>query len=195
MFKKAKCLLVAGLLALGMSGVSFANELELPTIGTSVIEYPNFEDKTFKEFKLQGDNIILTLYKDSDGYRANVKWVAENFNVTGIKMIYKDGSYSYRDIMVEAEEGKDCYLAIKDGEFYKVSINDGVKNKELVKVELIFENLTKSDEPITPGEPEEPKENVIDPETGDKSILVYTVVGVASSIALLQLNKKKKDEE
>ena len=195
MFKKAKCLLVAGLLALGMSGVSFANELELPTIGTSVIEYPNFEDKTFKEFKLQGDNIILTLYKDSDGYRANVKWVAENLNVTGIKMIYEDGSYSYRDIMVEAEEGKDCYLAIKDGEFYKVSINDGVKNKELVKVELTFENLTKSDEPITPWEPEEPKENVIDPETGDKSILVYTVVGVASSIALLQLNKKKKDEE
>ena len=97
--------------------------------------------------------------------------------------------------MVEAEEGKDCYLAIKDGEFYKVSINDGVKNKELVKVELTFENLTKGDEPITPGEPEEPKENVIDPETGDKSILVYTVVGVASSIALLQLNKKKKDEE
>lgn len=195
MFKKVKCLLAVGLLVLGMSGVSFANELELPTIGTSVIEYPNFEGKTFKEFKLQGDNIILTLYKDSKGYRANVKWVAENFNVTGIKMIYKDGSYSYRDIMIEAEKGKDCYLAIKDGEFYKVSINDGVKDKELVKVELAFENLTKSDEPITPGEPEEPKEDVIDPETGDSSILVYTVVGVASSIALLHLNKKKKDEE
>ena len=199
--KRIKSLLVAGLLVMSMTGGAFAAETELPASGTSVIEYPNFGDFSFKDYSLQGGNIILTLYKDSNGYRANIKWVAENFKVTGIKMIYEDESFSVRDIMLpgEAAEGQDCYIAVQDGEYFKVAVNDGIKDKKLVKVEVMFENLTKDDEPVVPPvippvDPEEPEEDVKDPETGDASIMPIVATALASAAGLFVLSKKDDEE-
>ncbi len=200
MFKKIKVLLLTGVLSLCMCANAFAENSELPASGTSVIEYPDFGDFSFKDYSFQDGNIILTLYKDSNGYRANIKWVAENFKVTGIKMIYEDGSFSVRDIMLpgEAAEGQDCYIAVPDGDHFKVAVNDGVKDKKLVKVEVMFKNLTKDDEPVPPVDPEEPpveeEEKVDDPETGDISIIPIVGIAVVSAAGLFVLNKKDDEE-
>ena len=191
--KRIKSLLVAGLLVMSMTGGVFAAESELPTTGTSIIEHPDFGDRTFKDFKFQDDNIILTLYDDSDGYRAVIKWVAENFKVTGIKMTYEDGTYSIMDIKLpgETEEGQDCYDAVLNGDLYNVAINDKT-DKKLVKVEVMFINLTKDDKPVTP--PVEPKEEITDPETGDASIIPIVATAVISAAGLYVVSRKDDEE-
>ena len=155
--KKIKSLLVAGILIFSMSGQVFATG-ELPIQGTAAIEYPNFGDFSKKDFSLQNGNITLTLFKDSNGYRASVKWLAENYKVVSVKMIYEDGTYSVRDIMLQGETGagQDCYIAVQNGDCYSVLINDGVANNTLVRVEVTFENLTKGDVPVVPEEPDTP---------------------------------------
>ena len=201
--KRVKSLLAAGILIFNISGTVFAEGTNLPAEGTIKIENPDFEDKTYKKFEFQDSNIILWLYKDSDGYRANITWMKENYKVTGIKLIYDDGSFSEQDIMIpgEAAEGQDCYVAVPDGDTFVVGTQHKVGDKKLVKVEIVFENLTKSDDPVTPPvdpnptpDPEQPPEKVIDPETGDAGIMSIVAVATVSAAGLFAL-RKKDDEE
>ena len=207
MNKKIKSLLVAGLLVVGMSGSVFANESELPKSATSVIENPDFGDFMFKTYELQDKFIVLKLTRHSSGgdsyddYQAHLTWDAEKFEVTHIKMFYEDGSYAERDIMLEAAEGQDCYVAVlgEDGKYRVSPIGDDISGKKLVKVEVTFKNLTKDDEPVTPPtpptpDPEEPEEDVHDPETGDVSMIVVAGIALTSAAGLL-IASKKDDEE
>lgn len=206
--KRIKSLLVAGLLVFSMSGAVFAEGADLPKEGTIKIDYPDFGVKTFKEYKLQGGNIILKLYNDNNDYRADVRWNPEVVKVTGIKMTYEKAegeeveTYSTRDIKLpdEVQAGQDCHVAVKEGDLYKVTnVADSIKDKKLIKVEIMFENLTKDDEPVVPPvippvDPEEPEEKIDDPETGDTSMMPIVVTAVASVAGLFVLNKKDDEE-
>ena len=62
MNKKLRTLLLAGLLTLGMSAVAFANEDEgeLPSVSTSTITNPDFEEGK-RVVELQGGLIVVEM--------------------------------------------------------------------------------------------------------------------------------------
>ena len=64
--KKIKSLIVAGLLMVGMCGNVFANEVELPKVGTAVIENPAFEEGK-RVVSLQDGLITVTITENEDG--------------------------------------------------------------------------------------------------------------------------------
>ena len=194
MNKKLRSLIIAGLLVVSMAGGVFAEGEDLPPTGTIEIDYPKFDGVTQRVFNELGGNIFLTLYKDtntdentgevSSVYRAIIKWNPDAVNVTGVKMTYADGTTAYRDIMTSAPEDQDCYVAIQDGDQFKVNIQDNIEG-ELVKVEIMFENL--------PG-PTTPKEEINVPETGD-ALLIVPGLALGAGVITLYLTGKNKDDE
>lgn len=196
MNKKIKSLVVAGLLVIGMSGSVFANETELPTTGTSVIEYPSFEDGK-RVVELQGGMIVVEMVEKENGeYEILTKWDAEGIKIIGVKSYYENGSIDHSNYF---QEWYDCNTLEKEGEFYKGTVAGGGNGPsgplgKLVKVEITFENLTKDDEPVVPPvEPEIPEEDITDPETGDASSMIFVATALFSAGALM-INKKKDEE-
>jgi hypothetical protein len=203
--KRIKSLLVAGLLVFSMAGGVFADEVELPDNGTAIIKNPDFGDFMNKTYELQDKFIILKLTRHSSGedsyddYQAHLTWDAEKYEVTHIKMVYEDESFTERDIMIKAAEGKDCYVAVlgEDGKYRVSPIGDDVSGKKLIRVEVTFKNLTKGNNPVEPPvEPpkEEPKEEVYDPNTGDASIMPIVATAILSAAGLYVVCKKDDEE-
>ena len=199
--KRIKSLLVAGLLVFSMAGGVFAEGSDLPKEATIKIENPDFGDFMNKTYELQDKFIILKLTRHSSGedsyddYQAHLTWDAEKYEVTHIKMVYEDESFTERDIMIKAAEGKDCYVAVlgEDGKYRVSPIGDDISGKKLIRVEVTFKNLTKGDNPVVPPT-EEPKEDVYDPETGDASIMPIVATAVLSAAGLYVVCKKDDEE-
>lgn len=200
MNKKIKSLLVAGLLVVGMSGSVFANESELPTVSTSTIENPKFEDGK-RVVELQGGLIVLEITEKENGeYGIVVKFKDESIKILGVKSYYENGSIDHSNYF---EELYHCNALVQDGEFLIGTVLGGGEGfsgplGKLVKVEVTFENLTKGDEPVTPPEepeePEVPEEEIVDPETGDVGMMVGVVTVALASAGLIIVNKKKDEE-
>ena len=197
MNKKIKSLLVAGLLVVGMSGNVFANESELPSVSTSAITYPKFEDGK-RVVELQGGLIVVEMTEKENGeYDIVVKWKGESIKILGVKSYYENGSIDHTNYF---EEWYECNTLGEEGEFVFGTVlggGDGVSGPlgELVKVEVTFENLTKGDEPVVPPEepPVIPEEEIDDPETGDAGIMVGVVSAALASLGLVVVNKKKDE--
>lgn len=203
--KRIKSLLVAGLLVFSMAGGVFAEGSDLPKEATIKIENPDFGDFMNKTYELQDKFIILKLTRHSSGedsyddYQAHLTWDAEKYEVTHIKMVYEDESFTERDIMIKAAEGKDCYVAVlgEDGKYRVSPIGDDISGKKLIRVEVTFKNLTKGDNPVVPPvvpPTEEPEEDVYDPETGDASIMPIVATAVLSAAGLYVVCKKDDEE-
>ena len=187
MNKKIKSLIVAGLLMVGMCGTVFANEVELPKVGTAVIENPAFEEGK-RVVSLQDGLITVTITENEDG----------TYDI--LKTFYENGSLVSDDFFNPEYH---CANIIKEGDIYKVSLEGLAEVPEgfdsmgkLVKIEVTFENLTKGSDPVEPPvDPEPPvvpKEEITDPETGDTSSMVFVATALLSAGALLIT--KKKDE-
>lgn len=195
MNKKVKNLLVAGLLVVGMSGNVFAaEESELPSVSTSAITHPNFEDGK-RVVELQGGLVVVEMTEKENGeYDIVIKWKGESIKILGVKTYYENGSIDHTNYF---EELYHCNTLGEDGEFVFGEVLGGGEGfsgplGKLVKVEITFENLTKGDEPVEP--PVEPEE-IIDPETGDKSMITIGVGVVVAGGALYIVNRKKDDDE
>ena len=201
MNKKIKSLVVAGLLVMGMSGSVFANEVDLPKVGTAVIENPAFEAGV-RVVSLQDGLITVTITENEDGtYDILTTWDSTKVNVTGLKTFYENGSIVSDDFF---NPDYHCANIIKEGDIYKVSLEGLAEVPEgfdamgkLVRVEVTFENLTKGSEPVVPPvDPEPPvvpEEEITDPETGDASSMVFVATALLSAGALVFT--RKKDEE
>jgi len=195
MNKKIKSLLVAGLLVVGMSGNVFANESELPTVSTSTISYPKFEDGK-RVVELQGGLIVVEMTEKENGeYDIVVKWKEESIKILGVKSYYENGSIEHTNYF---EELYHCNTLGKDGEFVFGKVLGGGQGfsgplGKLVKVEVKFENLTKGNEPIVPPVTP-PEEDIDDPETGDASSLIVVGTAIASAIGVYTLSKKDDEE-
>ena len=195
MNKRIKSLLVAGLLVVGMSGSVFANELELPTTSTSTISYPKFEDGK-RVVELQGGLIVVEMTEKENGeYDIVVKWKEESIKILGVKSYYENGSIDHTNYF---EELYHCNTLGKEGEFVFGKVLGGGAGfsgplGELVKVEVTFENLTKGDEPVVPPVTP-PEEEIVDPGTGDASMIVVAGIAITSAAGLL-IASKKDDEE
>jgi hypothetical protein len=203
--KRIKSLLVAGLLVFSMAGGVFAEGSDLPKEATAKIENPDFGDFMYKTYELQDKFIVLKLTRHSSGgdsyddYQAHLTWDAEKYEVTHIKMVYEDESFTERDIMIKAAEGKDCYVAVlgEDGKYRVSPIGDDVSGKKLIRVEVTFKNLTKGNNPVVPPvvpPTEEPEEDVYDPETGDASIMPIVATAILSAAGLYVVCKKDDEE-
>ena len=200
MNKKVKSLLVAGLLVVGMNGNVFANESELPTTATSVIENPKFEDGK-RVVELQGGLIVVELTEKEDGnIDIKVKWHDDSIKILEVKSHYINredeadmGSINHTNYF---ETWYHCNTLVQDENgFVSGTVLGGIEGKDLSKVEITFENLTKGDEPVTPPEePETPEENVNDPATGDNSIMAIVAVATVSAAGLYVVNRKKDEE-
>ena len=198
MNKKIKSLLVAGLLVVGMSGNVFANESELPSVSTSAITHPKFEDGK-RVVELQGGLIVVEMTEKENGeYDIVVKWKGESIKILGVKSYYENGSIDHTNYF---EEWYECNTLGEEGEFVFGKVlggGEGVSGPlgELVKVEITFENLTKGNEPVVPPEepPVIPEEEIDDPETGDASSLMVVGTAIASAIGIYTLNKKDDEE-
>lgn len=196
MNKKIKSLLVAGLLVVGMSGNVFAAESDLPSISTSTITQPKFEDGK-RVVELQGGLIVVEMTEKENGeYDVVVKWKEESIKILGVKTYYENGSIDHTNYF---EELYHCNTLGEEGEFVFGKVLGGGEGfsgplGELVKVEVTFENLTKGDEPVVPPEePEVPEEEIDDPETGDAGMMVGVVSVALASLGLVVVNKKKDE--
>lgn len=193
MNKKIKSLLVAGLLVVGMSGNVFAAESDLPSISTSTITQPKFEDGK-RIVELQGGLIIVEMTEKENGeYDIVVKWEDESIKILGVKSYYENGSIDHTNYF---EELYHCNTLEGEGGFLKGTVSGGGNGVsgplgELVKVEVTFENLTKGDEPVVP--PEKPEEGIDDPETGDAGMMVGIATATLASLGLVVVNKKKDE--
>ena len=198
MNKKVKSLLVAGLLVFSMAGSAFAaEESELPSVSTSVITHPKFEDGK-RVVELQGGLIVVEMTEKENGeYDIVVKWKGESIKILGVKSYYENGSIDHTNYF---EELYHCNTLGEEGEFVFGKVlggGEGVSGPlgELVKVEVTFENLTKGDEPVVPPEepPVTPEEEIDDPETGDVGMMIGVVSVALASLGLVIVNKKKDE--
>lgn len=216
MSKKIKCLIVAGLLVVGMSGK--VNALE-PL--TSTITNPQFEEGTNQRVvKLQDGKITVTITKNDDGtYKIVTEWDSTVVKVTGLQSVFENGNMDSSDFF---NEDYHCHLVVKDGDKYSVTLDKlgevpaGFNPMgELVKVDVKFEAIDKDgngvpdfkdDTPTEPEqppvdpeeppvEPEQPKEEITDPETGDTSVIWYGAVATISVAGLYVLNRRKDEDK
>lgn len=198
MNKKIKSLIVSGLLMVGMCGNVFANENDLPSVGTSIIEYPEFNAENKAHVSLQADGIHVNITKNDDGtYDIRVEWDSTKFNVTGLKSFFENGNLVSDDFF---NPDYHCSNIIKEGDKCIVSLEglgevpEGLDPMgELIKVEVTFENLTKGSDPVIPPEDPEEPEKITDPETGDSSSMIFVATALVSAGVLMI--SKKKDEE
>lgn len=202
MSKKIKSLLIAGLLVLGMGGTAFANEVELPKVGTAVIKNPAFEDGV-RVVSLQDGLITVKITENEDGtYDILTTWDSTKVNVTGLKTIYENGNLVSDDFF---NPDYHCANIIKEGDIYKVSLEGLAEVSEgfdsmgkLVRIEVTYENLTKNDEPVVPPKDPEPpvdpeptpEEEITDPETGDVSSTAFVATALLSAGVLVFTRKK-----
>ena len=199
MNKKVKSLLVSGLLVFSMAGSAFAaEESELPSVSTSTITHPKFEDGK-RVVELQGGLIVVEMTEKENGeYDIVVKWKEESIKILGVKSYYENGSIDHTNYF---EELYHCNTLGEEGEFVFGKVLGGGEGfsgplGKLVKVEVTFENLTKGDEPVIP--PEEPpvtppEEEIDDPETGDAGMMIGVVSVALASLGLVVVNKKKDE--
>ena len=198
MSKKIKSLLIAGLMVVGMYGNVFANEVELPKVGTAIIKNPAFEEGV-RVISLQDGLITVKITENEDGtYDILTTWDSTKVNVTGLKTIYENGEITSDDFFNPEYH---CANIIKEGDIYKVSLEGLAEVPEgfdsmgkLVRIELTYENLTKSNEPVVPPvdpePPVTPKEEITDPETGDVSSMVFVATALLSAGVLVFTRKK-----
>ena len=195
MNKKVKSLIAAGLLVFGMAGSAFAAESELPSVSTSEITHPKFEDGK-RVVELQGGLIVVEMTEKENGeYDIVVKWKEESIKILGVKSYYENGSIDHTNYF---EELYHCNTLGEEGEFVFGKVLGGGEGfsgplGKLVKVEVTFENLTKGDEPVVPPVTP-PEEEIDDPETGDAGIMVGVITVAAASVGLFVINKKKDEE-
>lgn len=195
MNKKVKSLLVAGLLVFSMAGSAFAaEESELPSVSTSAITHPKFEDGK-RVVELQGGLIVVEMTEKENGeYDIVVKWKEESIKILGVKSYYENGSIDHTNYF---EELYHCNTLGEEGEFVFGKVLGGGAGfsgplGKLVKVEITFENLTKGDEPIVPPVTP-PEEEIDDPETGDAGMMIGVVSVALASLGLVVVNKKKDE--
>ena len=195
MNKKVKSLLVAGLLVFSMAGSAFAaEESELPSVSTSTITHPKFEDGK-RVVELQGGLIVVEMTEKENGeYDIVVKWKEESIKILGVKSYYENGSIDHTNYF---EELYHCNTLGEEGEFVFGKVLGGGEGfsgplGKLVKVEVTFENLTKGDEPVVPPVTP-PEEEIDDPETGDAGMMIGVVSVALASLGLVVVNKKKDE--
>lgn len=200
MNKRIKSLVIAGLMVVGMSGMSFANEVELPKVGTAIIKNPAFEEGV-RVISLQDGLITVKITENEDGtYDILTTWDSTKVNVTGLKTIYENGNI-VSDNFFNPEYH--CANIIKEGDIYKVSLEGLAEVPEefnpmgkLVRIELTYENLTKGSEPVEPPvdpePPVTPEEEITDPETGDVSSMAFVATALLSAGVLVFTRKKDK---
>ena len=195
MNKKVKSLLVAGLLVFSMAGSAFAaEESELPSVSTSTITHPKFEDGK-RVVELQGGLIVVEMTEKENGeYDIVVKWKEESIKILGVKSYYENGSIDHTNYF---EELYHCNTLGEEGEFVFGKVLGGGEGfsgplGKLVKVEVTFENLTKGDEPVVPPVTP-PEEEIDDPETGDAGMMIGVISAAIASVGLVVINKKKDE--
>lgn len=213
MNKKVKALLVAGLLVVGMSGNTFAyNTFEGNDSNTEIVSEKHeglFQakienPKAGETYTLQDGNIIVVI--SADGKSATVQ-TKEGATVTVTHVHMKGGN------------GFNCYLAEEGLVNMQCPENNGGKIPEISHITIIFDYADKTDtdedgipdfkddEPVVPPvEPEEPKPeepkpdepkepSITDPETGDKSMMVFGAAIVVAGGVVYVLNKKDNEDE
>lgn len=140
MSKRIKSLIVAGLLVVGMGFTkvdSFAAE-------TSPIQVPQFEIGVKQEFLLENGAIKLTITEEEGKYYYIVTdWNSTKVKVTSVKTYFEDGTYVINE--TQFKDGDKCDTIIKDGEMYKVNLNND-QNQKLTKVEVIYDILDNAKE-------------------------------------------------
>lgn len=186
MFKKVKCLLVAGLLVLGMSGNAFAAE----TPAVSTIANPKFEEGEFNKQLQEGNIVIKATEQDGYYYYVTTEWNSDKIKVIDVKLHFEDGSVVYNEALFK--EDKCGVVQDKEGWKYVNLVND--VDKKVVKIEVVFEPVKGNDPVVPPVEPEPEEEVKDDPQTGDSSILLYVGTATASIGGLYVLTRKKEDK-
>lgn len=192
MFKKVKCLLVAGLLVLGMGGNVFADDVQQ---AVSTITNPKFVEGEFNKQLQEGNIVIKATEKDGYYYYVTTEWNGEKIKIIDVKLHFEDGSIVYNEALFK--EDKCGVVQDKEGWKYVNLVND--VDKKVVKIEVVFEPV-KGNDPVVPPveppvEPEEPEEEVKDdPQTGDSSMLLYVGTAAASIGGLYVLTRKKEDK-
>ena len=198
MNKRIKSLIIAGLMVIGMNGNVFANEVELPKVGTAIIKNPAFEEGV-RVISLQDGLITVKITENEDGtYDILTTWDSTKVNVTGLKTIYENGNLISDDFFNPEYH---CANIIKEGDIYKVSLEGLAEVPEgfdsmgkLIRIEVTYENLTKGDEPVDPPvdpePPVTPEEEITDPETGDVSSMAFVATALLSAGVLVFTRKK-----
>jgi hypothetical protein len=196
--KRIKSLLVAGLLIFSMGGTVF-NSFALEPI-TSTITNPKLIDNK-KTISLQGGSIIVEVTKTEDGYILEPRWDSNKFKVIDVKAYYDDEL----NTVISSESyfaNSKCHPIQENSNVHKSDAIDMKINANLIKVEVVFMPVDKDNngipdfkdsKPVNPN-PEEPKEGIIDPETGDASMIAVVGIAVASAASLFVLNKKDDEE-
>lgn len=192
MFKKVKCLLVAGLLVLGMGGNVFADDVQQ---AVSTITNPKFVEGEFNKQLQDGNIVIKATEQDGYYYYVTTEWNGEKIKIIDVKLHFEDGSVVFNEALFKEEA---CgVVQDKEGWKYVNLVND--VDKKVVKIEVVFEPV-KGNDPVVPPveppvEPEEPEEEVKDdPQTGDSSMLLYVGTAAASIGGLYVLTRKKEDK-
>jgi LPXTG-motif cell wall-anchored protein len=190
MFKKVKCLLIAGLLVLGMGGNVFADETQQ---AVSTITNPKFVEGEFNKELQEGNIVIKATEQDGYYYYVTTEWNGEKVKIIDVKLHFEDGSVVFNEALFKEEQ---CgVIQDKEGWKYVNLVND--VDKKVVKIEVVFEPVKSNDPVVPPVEPpvEEPEEEVKDdPQTGDSSILLYVGTAAASIGGLYVLTRKKEDK-
>ena len=197
MNKKVKSLLIAGLLVVGMSGNVFADDVHVND--ALIVENIKLDEV----FIFQDNNVFLELDGPSNILLADIKaaWV-ENYNITYVKLILKDGS----EVNVPMEkinvENNGSGLIRNSVDLDDLDDPLGASDVKTVKIGIDYKYPQdedgngvpdfKDDEPVDPPVEEEPEIN--DPNTGDAGMMVGAITVAAASIGLFVVNKKKDEE-
>jgi len=197
MNKKVKSLLVAGLLVFGMSGNVFADDVHVND--ALIVENIKLDEV----FIFQDNNVFLELDGPSNILLADIKaaWV-ENYNITYVKLILKDGS----EVNVPMEkinvENNGSGLIRNSVDLDDLDDPLGASDVKTVKIGIDYKYPQdedgngvpdfKDDEPVDPPVEEEPE--IHDPNTGDAGMMVGAITVAAASIGLFVVNKKKDEE-
>lgn len=173
MNKRIKCLLVAGLLVVGMNGMKndvFAAEPLQSTVKNITFE----EGLTKKVIPLQNGYITVTITKNDDGtYKIVTEWDSTVVKVTGLQSLFENGDIDSDNFF---DENYYCHLVVKNGDMYSVTLDnlgevpEGFESMgDLSKIDVKFELVDsdgdgvpdiKDDEPEEPENPNPP----VDPE-------------------------------
>ena len=195
--KRIKSLLVAGLVILGM-GFAKVDSFALEPI-TSTITYPEFNELGEKQQSFQKGAIVVDI-EDQGSHQYY------------IKVTYDDTKFKIKDVIVTDEKSteynntaiftysKEEYL-YRDEESGKMIADLPIHqmDADLFKVQVIYEPVDLDGNGIpdfkdsTGTDPEDKKEVVTDPETGDASIMPIVATAVISAAGLYLINRK--DEE
>jgi LPXTG-motif cell wall-anchored protein len=196
--KRIKSVLIAGLVVLGMGFAKVDSYALEPLVST--IEYPAFNELGEKQQSFQKGAIVVDI-EDHGSYQYYTK------------VTYDDTKFKIKDVIVIDEKNteynntaiftfsKEEYL-YRDEESGKMIADLPVyqMDAKLFKVQVIYEPVDLDGNGIpdfkdsTGTDPEDKKEVVTDPETGDASMITIAGIAIASAVGLV-LTRKKDDEE